>query len=199
MGWCLFLARMFSWGCTVLWVFGAGTAAWISSMRTMRCWSLVSADVVTLSPPQVASWLLKHLYILYQFGKEIYWESRSEGRMEKAQAVLFVRSVISPVSDSRSSRRLYIYLHDKFLKVQSVTLSFLTLCVISHESYLSNLWSYASSEAVGGRMWPGCLVQEQEGRCMVWSTWRKHAPHARHEFIDLLLWCQTLFQEKPRS
>ena len=63
MGWCLFLARMFSWGCTVLWVFGAGTAAWISSMRTMRCWSLVSADVVTLSPPQVASWLLKHLYI----------------------------------------------------------------------------------------------------------------------------------------
>ena len=59
--------------------------------------------------------------------------------MEKAQAVLFVRSVISPVSDSRSSRHLYIYFHDIFLKVQSVTLSFLTLCVISHESYLSNL------------------------------------------------------------
>ena len=58
--------------------------------------------------------------------------------MEKAQAVLFVRSVISPVSDSRSSRRLYIYFHDIFLNVQSVTLSFLTLCFISHESYLSN-------------------------------------------------------------
>ena len=31
---------------------GPGMAAWTSSMRTMRCWFLVSADVVTLSLPQ---------------------------------------------------------------------------------------------------------------------------------------------------
>jgi len=90
-------------------------------------------------PPSGCKLIAEAFVHLYHFGKAIYWESRSEGRMEKAQAVLFVRSVISPVSDSRSSRRLYIYFHDIFLKVQSVTLSFLTLCFISHESYLSNL------------------------------------------------------------
>ena len=161
---------------------GPGMAAWTSSMRTTRCWFPVSADVVTLSLPQNGCRRIPQASLCMSFRHEAenYWKTLGAwGRWYSWRPIQGRQGGMSLLSGVDVCHGMFFHgFSTNFFRAFR-----------AHEMMISDEMD-AQCTAPGGRLWPGCLVQEQEG----------------HSFCDccqdtildpMLSW--TCFQEKPRS
>ena len=161
---------------------GPGMAAWTSSMRTTRCWFPVSADVVTLSLPQNGCRRIPQASLVCP----------SDMKLK-----IIERSSVHEVGDIPGVRFKVVkaechYFQELMCVMVCFSMGFpqISLGPLGRMKWWSRMKMDAQCTAPGGRLWPGCLVQEQEG----------------HSFCDccqdtildpMLSW--TCFQEKPRS
>ena len=130
-------------------------AAWTSSMRTTRCWFPVSADVVTLSLPQNGCRRIPQasLCMSLRHEAENYWKTLGAwGRWYSWRPIQGRQGGMSLLSGVDVCHGMFFHgFSTNFFRAFR-----------AHEMMISDEMD-AQCTAPGGRLWPGCLVQEQEG------------------------------------
>ena len=153
-------------------------AAWTSSMRTTRCWFPVSADVVTLSLPQNGCRRIPQasLCMSLRHEAENYWKTLGAwGRWYSWRPIQGRQGGMSLLSGVDVCHGMFFHgFSTNFFRAFR-----------AHEMMISDEMD-AQCTAPGGRLWPGCLVQEQEGHT---ATVDQNCWYS----IRFVIWCNYIY------